>query len=99
MTIEHNPDKGEMREALDAEVREDEAVWDKARADFDTFRKEQKAQPSHEVEKALHKWLRHHGITMNDDELRLKASKIAAGEAVELADIPSAPTVTEPPQT
>ena len=99
MTIEHNPDKDERREALDEEVREDEAVWDKARADFETFRKEQKAQPSEEVEKALHKWLRHHGVTMHDDELRLKADKIAAGEPVELADVPSAPSFTEPPQS
>lgn len=99
MTTEHDPDKDEMREALDEEVREDEAVWDKARAEFEEFRKEQKAQPSEEVEKALHKWLRHHGVTMDDDELRAKAARIAAGEAVELADIPSAPGATERPGT
>ena len=99
MTIEHNPDKDEMREALDEEVREDEAVWDKARADFDKFREDQKAQPSEEVEKALHKWLRHHGITMDDDELTAKAAKIAAGEAVELADVSSEPSSTERPGT
>lgn len=87
MTIEHNPDKDEMREALDAEVREDEAVWEKARAEFDEFRRTQKAQPSEEVEKALHKWLRHHGITLDDDEIAAKATKIAAGESVELAEV------------
>lgn len=95
MTIEHNPDKDEMREALDEEVREDEAVWDKARAEFDEFRKDQKAQPTEEVEKALHKWLRHHGVTMDDDEIRAKAAKIAAGEPVELADVPSGPGANE----
>ena len=92
MTIEHNPDKDEMRDALDAEVREDEAVWDEVRAEFDEFRKEHKAQPSAEVEKALHRWLRHHDMTMDDDELRTKSAKIADGEAVELADIPPAPS-------
>lgn len=97
MTTEHNPDKDEMREALDVEVREDEVVWDKARAEFDEFRKNQKAQPTQEVEKALHKWLRHHGITMNDDELTAKAAKIAAGEAVELVEVPSAPSSAERP--
>jgi len=91
MTIEHNPDKDEMREALDEEVREDEAVWDKARAEFEEFRKDHKARPTEEVEKALHKFLRHHGITIDDDELRTKAAKIAAGEPVELADLPSQP--------
>ena len=89
MTIEHNPDKDEKREALDAEVREDEAVWDKARAEFEEFRKDQSAQPTEEVEKALHKWLRHHGITMHEDEVTTKAAKIAAGEAVELAEVPT----------
>jgi hypothetical protein len=92
MTIEHNPDEDEMREALDEEVREDEAVWDKARAGFDEFRQDHRGQPAGEVEKALHKWLRHHGITMDDEELRAKAAKIASGEAVELADIPSPPS-------
>lgn len=95
MTIEHNPDKDETRDALDEEIQEDEAVWDKARAEFEGFRKEQKAQPSGEVEKALHKWLRHHGITLDDDEVRTKAAKIAAGEAVELADVPSLPNFPE----
>lgn len=90
MSIEHNPDKDEMRDALDEEVREDEAVWDKARAGFEEFRKEHQAQPSSEVEKALHKWLRHHGITLEEEEIRSKAAKVAAGEAVELADLPSA---------
>jgi hypothetical protein len=84
MTIEHNPDTDEMREALDAVVREDEAVWDKARAQFDEFCKAEKSQPSIDVEKALHKWLRHHGISMKDDEVTTKAAKIAAGEPVEL---------------
>ena len=98
MTIEHNPDKDEMRDALDAEVREDEAVWDKARADFDEFRKEHRAKPTEEVEKALHKLLHHHGITMDDAEVTDKAAKIAAGEAVELADVPSAGPSPEPPE-
>jgi hypothetical protein len=89
MTIELNPDNDEMREALDAEVREDEAVWDKARTEFDQFRKEQKGQPTEEVGKALHKWLRRFDITLDDDELTAKAAKISAGEAVELADVPS----------
>ena len=90
MTIEHNPDKDEMRDnTLDAAVREDEAVWDKARAEFDEFRRDQKGQPREEVEKALHKWLRHHEITLDDDELTAKAAKISAGQAVELADVPS----------
>ena len=89
MTIEHNPDKDEMREALDAEVREDEAVWDEARTEFDQFREEQKGHSPEEVEKALHKWLGHHGITLDSDELTAKAAKISAGEAVELADVPS----------
>lgn len=92
MSIERNPDKDEMQEALDEEVREDEAVWDRARAEFEDFRKEQKAQPSGEVEKALHKWLGHHGITLDDKEVTEKAAKIAAGEAVELADVPRAPS-------
>jgi hypothetical protein len=92
---EHNPDDDETRRALDAEVREDEAVWDKARAEFDEFRKGQKAQPTAEVEKALHKWLRHHGVTMDEDELTAKAAKIAAGESVELAEVPSAPSSSE----
>ncbi len=87
MTIEHNPDKDEMREALDEEVREDEAVWDKGRAKFGGFCKEQKSRPTAEVEKSLHKWLRHHGITMDDDEVTRKAIKIAAGETVELAEV------------
>jgi hypothetical protein len=99
MTIEHNPDKDDVQEALDAEVREDEAVWDKARAEFDEFQRNQKAQPEEKVEKALHKWLRHHGITMDDDELTSKAAKISAGEAVELADVPSAPSFDERPGT
>lgn len=99
MTIEHNPDKDEQREALDEEVREDEALWDRARAEFDEFRKDHKAQPTKEVEKALHKWVRHHGITMHDDEVAAKAAKISAGEAVEVADIPSAPGSTERPGT
>jgi phosphoserine aminotransferase len=89
MTIEHNTDKDEMRETLDTEVREDEAVWDKARSEFDEFRKVQKGQPKEQVEKALHKWLRHHAITLDDDEVTAKAAKISAGEAVELADVPS----------
>jgi hypothetical protein len=93
MTIEHNLDKDEMREALDAEVREDEAVWDKARIEFDDFRRTQRSQPSEEVEKALHRWLRHHGITLDDAEVTEKAIKIAAGEFVELADVPSAPSL------
>ena len=84
MTIRDNADEDRTREALDAEVREDEAVWDKARAAFDEFWKAQKGQPKEQVEKALHKWLRHHGITMKDDEFTAKAAKIAAGEAVEL---------------
>jgi methionyl-tRNA synthetase len=91
MTIEHNLDKDEMREALDAEVREDEALWDKARVEFDEFRKTQKAQPSEEVEKALHKWLRHHGITLDEEEITAKATKIAAGEFVEVTDVSSTP--------
>jgi hypothetical protein len=99
MTIEHNPDEDQTQEALDEEVREDEAVWDKARTEFDEFRKGHKAQPTEEVEKELHKWLRHHGVTMHDDELRAKAAKIAAGEAVELADVPSSPSPTERPGT
>lgn len=99
MTIEHNPDKDEMREALDAEVREDEAVWDEVRAEFDEFRNDHKSQPSAEVEKALHKWLRHHHMTMDDDELRAKAAKISSGEPVELADVSSAPRSTEVPET
>jgi len=89
MTIEHNLDNDEMREALDEEVREDEAVWDRARVEFDEFRRTQKAQPSEEVEKALHKWLRRYDLTLDDDELTAKAAKIAAGEGVELADVPS----------
>jgi hypothetical protein len=93
MTIEHNLDKDEMRETLDAEVREDEAVWDKARVEFDEFRKTQRSQSSKEVEKALHKWLRHHGITLDDAEITAKATKIAAGEFVELADVPSTPSL------
>ena len=92
MTIEHNLDKDEMREALDEEVREDEAVWDKARAEFDDFRRIQRSQPSEEVEKALYKWLRHHGITLDDAEITAKATKIAAGETVELIDVPSTPS-------
>ena len=92
MTIEHNLDNDEMREALDEEVREDEAVWDRARAEFDEFRRTQNAQPSKDVEKALHKWLRHHGITLDDAEIMAKATKIAAGEFVELADVPSTPS-------
>jgi hypothetical protein len=99
MTIEHNPDNYEMRQALDAEVREDEAVWDKVRAEFDEFREGQKALPTEEVEKALHKWLQHHGITMDDDELTAKAAKIAAGEFVDLAKVPSAPSFSERPGT
>jgi hypothetical protein len=99
MTIDHNQDKDETEEALDEEVREDEAVWDKARTEFDQFRKDHKAQPTEEVEKALHKWLRHHGVTMHDDELRAKAAKIAAGEAVEIADLPSSSSATERPAT
>ena len=99
MTIEHNPDKKEMQEALDEEVREDEAVWDKARAEFEEFRKDQSAQPTAEVEKALHKWLHHHGISMDDDEVTAKAAKIAAGEAVELARVPSARSSTDRPET
>lgn len=91
MTIEHNPDNDEMREALDEEVREDEAVWDKARAAFDEFTQDHKGQRRGDVEKALHKWLRHHGITVDDEALNAKAAKIAAGEAVELADVPSPP--------
>jgi hypothetical protein len=90
MSIEHNPDKDEMRDnTLDAEVREDETVWNKARAEFDEFRKEQKGQPREEVEKALHKWLRHHEITLDGNEVTAKAAKISAGQAVELADVPS----------
>ena len=90
MSIEHNPDKDEMRDnTLDAEVREDETVWNKARAEFDEFRRDQKGQPREEVEKALHKWLRHHEITLDDDELTAKAAKISAGQALELADVPS----------
>jgi RNA polymerase-interacting CarD/CdnL/TRCF family regulator len=89
MTIEHETDKDEMREALDAEVQEDEAVWDKARTEFDEFRKDQKGQPTAEVEKALHKWFRHHAITLDDDEVTAKAAKISVGEVVELADVPS----------
>lgn len=96
MTIEHNIDTPKVREALDEEVREDEAVWDKARAAFDEFRTEHKAQPAEEVEKALHKWLRHHDFEMDADELTTKAAKIAAGEAVELADVPAAPSFTKP---
>jgi len=99
MSIEQNPDKDDRREALDEEVREDEAIWDKARAEFEQFRKDQKTQPTEEVEKALHKWLRHHGITLEDDEVTAKAAKIAAGEPVELADLPSAPSSTERPGT
>jgi hypothetical protein len=41
------------------------------------------------VEKALHKWLRRYDLTLDDDELTAKAAKIAAGEGVELADVPS----------
>ena len=92
MTIERNPDKDEIREALDAEVREDEAVWDRTRAEFDEFRRTQKSQPSEEVGKALHKWLRHHDITLDDAEITAKATKIAAGETVELIDVPSTPS-------
>ncbi len=84
MTIGDNADEDKTLEALDAEVREDEAVWNKARAEFDQFRNDQKGQPTEQVEKALHKWLRHHGITMKSDELTAKAAKVAAGEAVEL---------------
>lgn len=92
MTMEHNPDKDQMRDALDEEAREDEAVWDRARAEFEDFRKEHKGQPSEEVEKALHKWLRHHGITLDDKEVTEKAAKLAAGADVELADVPRAPS-------
>jgi hypothetical protein len=99
MTIEHNPDKDEVREALDAEVREDEAAWDKARAEFDEFRNDQKGRPTGEVEKALHTWLRRHGIALGSDALAAKASKIAAGEAVELVEVPSAPKSNERPGT
>ncbi len=84
MTIEDNADGDGSREALDALVREDEAVWDKARAEFNEFRKAQKGQPTEQVEKALHKWLRHHGITWDDDEFKAKAAMVAAGDAVEL---------------
>jgi transposase-like protein len=89
MTTADNPHEAEMREALDAEVREDEAVWDKARTEFDEFRKDQKGQPARKVEEALHRWLRHHHITLHDEEVTAKAAKISAGEAVELADVPS----------
>ena len=92
MTIEHNPDKDEMQDALDEEVREDEAVWDHARAAFVEFCNEHKGQPSGDVEKALHKWLRHHGIELDADEVATKSAKIAAGETVELADLPSPPS-------
>ena len=94
MTTER-PDTDDQQALLDAEVREDEAVWDKARAEFDQFQKDQKGMPAEEVEKALHKWTRHHGISMDDDEVATKAVKISAGEAVELADIPSAPGLSD----
>jgi hypothetical protein len=46
-------------------------------------------RPTEEVGKALHKWLRRYDITLDDDELTAKAAKISAGEAVELAHVPS----------
>ena len=92
MTMGHNASQfglgTEDRQALDAEARDDAAFWSKERADFGEFRKAHKGQPRDLVEKALHKWLRHHGVDIDDQELTSHAAKIAAGEEVDLATLP-----------
>ena len=60
----------------------------RTRAEFGEFRMAHKGQPRDEVEKALHKWLRHHGVDMDDQKLTSHAAKIAAGEDVDLATLP-----------
>ncbi len=93
MTMGHNASEFgratiEDSEALDAEARDDAAFWSKERAEFDEFRMAHKGQPRDEVAKGLHKWLRHHGVDMDDRELTSHAAKIAAGEEVDLATLP-----------
>ena len=93
MTIGHNQShlgltSTEDSEALDAEALDDAAFWSKERAEFDEFRMSHNGQPRDEVEKALHKWLRHHGVDMDDQEVISHAAKIAAGEEVDLATLP-----------
>ena len=92
MTIGHNASEfgltEEESEALDAEALDDAAFWSKERSEFGEFRMAHKGQPRDEVEKALHKWVRHHGIDMDDQELTSHAAKIAAGETVDLATLP-----------
>jgi hypothetical protein len=92
----------EDSEALDGEARYDAAFWSKERVEFDAFRLAHKGQPQDEVEKVLHKWLRHHGIDMDDQEVTSHAAKISAGEEVELVTLPEvSPVVSgtgEPPE-
>jgi len=78
----------EDSEVLDAVARDDAAFWSKERAEFDEFRSAHKGQPPDEVEKVLHKWLRHHGVDIDAQDLTTHAAKIAAGEEVDLATLP-----------
>ena len=101
MNIGHNASEfgrvsTEESEALNAEARDDAAFWSKERAEFGEFRMAHKGQPRDEIEKALHKWLRHHGVEMDDQELTSHAAKIAAGEEVDLATLPKVDLATLP---